>query len=102
MIRHVVMWRLHEPGAGRSKAEVARELAAGLRALRGCVDGLLELDAGVNELEDPNSSDLVLLATFRDARALEAYLAHPLHRAVAGRLKPLRAERRVVDYTLPD
>lgn len=100
MLRHVVMWRLHERALGRDKRENARELVRLFEAMRGQVDGLLAIEAGLNEVEDEHASDLVLVSTFRDAEALRAYLAHPLHQAAVEIMKAARSERRVVDYTL--
>lgn len=100
MIRHVVMWRLHAEALGRPRQENALALVRLLEAMRGRVDGLLELEVGINEAPDENASDLVLVSSFRDAAALQAYLAHPLHRDVAELMKAVRSERRVVDYTV--
>lgn len=98
MIRHVVMWRLLPEAAGATRAENAAKLKRLFEALRGQVPGMLDLEAGINALDDPQAADLVLITTFADQAALDAYLRHPAHEAVAELMKQVRSERRVVDY----
>jgi hypothetical protein len=91
VLLHVVMWRLVD----RADAEPLRER---LLRLSGCVPGLLSLEAGIAlETDLADGADVVLVTRFRDAAALAAYLEHPEHQALAGWLRPRRAERRVVD-----
>jgi hypothetical protein len=94
MLLHVVMWCLRERGD-------AEELAARLRALDGCVPGLLGLEVGIAaDAGVADGADVVLVSRFTDAQALAAYGGHPQHQALAEWLRPRRSERRVVDAIL--
>jgi quinol monooxygenase YgiN len=91
MIRHVVIWRLKDPAdAPRFKA-----LLDGCAAL---VPGMLEFEVGIRADGLEANADVVLVSTFSDAQALEAYQHHPHHKAVSAQLGPLRETRSVLDY----
>ena len=91
MLRHIVMWTVREP------ADIA-VFAAELNSCRGLVPGMREFDVGVRTEGCDATHDVVLVSTFDDAAALEAYVRHPHHQAVVGRLATLRTSRAVVDY----
>ena len=91
MLRHVVMWTVHRP-------EDRAPFAAALESCRGLVPGMREFDVGVKSEGLEADHDVVLVATFDDEAALEAYLAHPHHRTVATGLATMRASRAVLDY----
>jgi quinol monooxygenase YgiN len=91
MIRHVVMWKLKNPAdAPRFKAllDSCRELVA----------GTLEFDVGIRADGFEANADVVLVSTFADAAALDAYQKHPHHQAVSAQLGPLRELRSVLDH----
>jgi quinol monooxygenase YgiN len=91
MIRHVVMWKLRDPrDAARFKAL--------LDGCRGLVPGMLEFEVGTRSEALEANADVVLVSTFADAAALDAYQQHPLHKAVSAQLGPLRDSRSVLDY----
>lgn len=91
MIRHVVMWELHDPA----------NAAAFRDALLPCahlVDGVLGFEVAVRSAALPASAHVCLVATFEDAQALQRYQDHATHRAVSQRIGPLRKQRHVFDY----
>ncbi|WP_280155297.1 Dabb family protein [Piscinibacter sp. XHJ-5] len=91
MIRHVVIWKLKNPAdAPRFKAL--------LDGCAGLVAGMLEFDVGIRSDGMEANADVVLVSTFSDAQALEAYQRHPHHQAVSAQLGPLRDTRSVLDY----
>ncbi len=91
MIRHVVVWTLEDPAdAVRFKALLDR--CAGL------VPGMLAFEVGIRTAGLEANADVVLVSSFSDAAALDAYQNHPLHKEVGAQLGPLRSERRVVDF----
>lgn len=91
MIRHVVIWKLKRAGdAPRFKA-----LLDGCKAL---VPGIVEFDVGVRCDGLEANADVVLVSTFIDKAALDAYQNHPQHKAVGAELGPLREARSVLDY----
>lgn len=90
-LRHVVMWTLHDSvNAARFKAH--------LDGCRQLVPGILEFEVGIRQAGLDASCDVVLVSTFADRAALEAYLQHPHHQAVVAVLFPLRSVRMVLDY----
>ena len=98
MVKHIVMWRLKDaddPAKQRAHAIAAKR---SLEALAGQIEGLLSIEVGIDFVRDANSSDLVLCSEFTDRAALAAYQAHPIHLAVAKRVREVAIERRMVDY----
>jgi quinol monooxygenase YgiN len=94
-IRHVVVWTLKDPAdASRFKAM--------LDACAGLVPGMLEFEVGIRHDGFEASADVVLVARFADTDALAAYHAHPRHVAISSQLTPLRTQRHVIDYPIPE
>jgi quinol monooxygenase YgiN len=91
MIRHVVMWTLKDP------AEAPRFKRL-LDSCKDLVPGMLEFEVGIRTRGLEASVDVILVSTFADAAALEAYQHHPQHQAVGAQLGPLREARSVLDY----
>jgi quinol monooxygenase YgiN len=93
MIRHVVMWKLKDPAdAPRFKAL--------LDSCGALVPGIRQFEVGIRQEGHEANADVVLVSTFDDAAALEAYQSHPAHKAVSAQLGPLRESRSVLDHTL--
>ncbi len=98
MIKHIVMWRLKESGAGDARKENAMKLKAVLESLREKIVEIKCLEVGINFAESEFSSDVVLYSEFASKEALDAYQKHPEHLKVVEFVKQVCAERRVVDY----
>lgn len=98
MIRHLVMWRLHDEADGRGREENARRIQEALEGLRGRIPGLLAIEVGVDFSGDADAAHIVLYSEFTDREALVAYHHHPLHEAIKPLVAACRSERRVVDY----
>lgn len=96
MVKHIVVWRVKETPA--SKLANAQEIKRLLEGMRGRIPGLLNLEVGINFVEDPLASDCVLYSEFADRAALLVYQTHPVHEAVKAGIRELSVERRVVDY----
>ena len=91
MIRHVVMWKLHDPAdAGRFRDE--------LLSCAALVAGTLAYSVGTRGEVLQGDCDVCLVADFADEHALKAYQQHPKHVAVSRVLGPLRAARHVLDF----
>jgi Stress responsive A/B Barrel Domain len=91
VIRHVVMWTLKEPAdAPRFKAL--------LDSCAGLVPGMLAFEVGTRSAGHEANVDVVLVSSFSDAVALQAYLDHPRHREVSAVLGPMRVARSVLDF----
>ena len=91
MIRHIVIWTLHDPAQ-------APHFKALLDGCRGLVPGMLEFEVGIRTEGLEATADVVLVSSFEDAAALDAYQNHPQHKAVAAQLGTLRSARSVVDF----
>lgn len=93
MIRHVVMWKLKDPAdAPRFKAL--------LDSCAALVPGIRQFEVGIRQPGREANADVVLVSTFDDAAALDAYQNHPDHKAVSAQLGPLRESRHVLDHDL--
>lgn len=93
MIRHVVMWQLHDP----ADAPRFKEL---LDSCKNLVPGMIEFEVGVRRAPLEANVDVVLVSTFADQAALDAYQNHPHHKAVGAELGKLRRGRHVLDYAV--
>ena len=91
MLRHVVMWTVNDP------ADIAA-FAAELNSCRDLVPGMREFDVGVRTEGCDADHDVVLVSTFDDAEALDAYVRHPHHQSVVAKLATLRKSRSFLDY----
>jgi quinol monooxygenase YgiN len=85
------MWKLKNPND-------ALRFKALLDSCRGLVPGMHEFEAGIRSADLEANCDVVLVSTFADAAALEAYLHHPHHKTVGAELGPMRQDRHVLDY----
>ena len=91
MIRHVVMWKLHD-------AADAPRFKQLLDTCIGLVPGMIEFEVGVRSAGLDANVDVLLVSSFVDAAALDAYQNHPHHKAVSSHLGPLRESRCVLDH----
>ena len=66
--------------------------------MRGRVPGMLRIEVGLDCSRTDSSSDVALYAEFESRAALDAYQAHPDHKAVMPFILEARSERRLVDY----
>jgi quinol monooxygenase YgiN len=95
MIRHVVMWELHDP----ANAESFRNALLPCAQL---VEGQRGYEVAVRSTGLPASAHVCLIATFDDADALKRYQDHARHKAVSERIAPLRKARHLMDYEVSD
>jgi len=100
MVKHIVFWKLKDHALGRDKAANAALIRQELEALGGRIPGLLKIEVGVDFLRSESSSDVALYSEFESRAALDAYQAHPLHKAAGAAFKEALAERRSVDYEI--
>jgi hypothetical protein len=93
MVKHVVMWRLHQNNA--ENRSVIKDLLNNLPAV---IPELKSLEAGEDISRGPVAFDLVLITTHADTGDLEKYQKHPEHVSVAKRITELASDRVVVDF----
>lgn len=94
MTKHIVMWKIKN----ENKAENALKIKNGLEGLKGKIDGLYDIEVGINTNPSDMSFDVVLYSVFENQSALDAYQSNPLHLEVAGFVRSVAEERHVVDY----
>ncbi|MEJ8847721.1 Dabb family protein [Variovorax rhizosphaerae] len=96
LMRHIVLFR--------RKAEVPEDallektVTERMASLGTEIPAIQGWKFAANELSRPICWDYVLEAEVADAKALDAYLFHPLHQALVADLKPY-FEWAAVDYT---
>jgi quinol monooxygenase YgiN len=95
MIRHVVMWELHDPATAAPFRDALLPCAQ-------LVEGQRGYEVAVRSSTLPASVHVCLIATFDDADALKRYQQHPVHQAVSERIGPLRKARHLLDYEVSD
>lgn len=100
MIKHIVMWRLHEQANGQDKATNAQLAKDKLEALVGQIPGLISLEVGSDFSCGEMSADLVLYSELTSRQALADYASHPAHVEVVKFILSICSERRVVDYEI--
>lgn len=100
MIKHVVMWKLKEVAAGKTKAENAETMKKLLEDLPGKIEALNKVEVGINILkgDDDAICDVVLTTECDTEDDLKKYAVHPDHQKVVNFIKKVVTERRVVDY----
>lgn len=99
MVKHIVMFKFLESAEGRTKEENVRIAADMLNNLQGKIPQLLKSEVQINSKNaDQSNYDLVLIADYNSWEDLQAYIVHPLHKAVGEFMKGVRESRSCVDY----
>lgn len=93
MVKHVVMWRLHQNS--KENRTVIKDL---LYKLPDSIPELKSLEIGENFNKSPFACDLVLITTHTGKDDLEIYQKHPEHVVAAKRITELAKDRVVVDF----
>ena len=100
MTKHVILWQLKDELSAEQKAEVKKQIKAGLEGLVGKVPGLLEVHVHIDGLASSNA-DLMLDTTLESPEALKGYAVHPAHLAVAnGVVRPNTKNRECFDIEI--
>lgn len=100
MVKHIVMWKLHEFAEGRSKAENARLMKQWLEQLKDKIADVQYLEVGINFTASEDAYDVVLYGEFNDRQALEDYQVHPEHLQFKNKIQNIRRDKKVVDYEI--
>ncbi len=101
MVKHIVMWKVKEHEVHGTKEEVMHKIKKGLEGLKGKIDGLEEIEVGINFNASDAAFDVVLNSVFTSKEALEGYQNHPKHLEVAnGLVRQVATSRVVVDYVI--
>jgi hypothetical protein len=98
MIKHIVLWKLHDTAEGHTKQENAVRAKQQLEALTKTIHDISHLEVGLDFSNGEASADIALYSEFDSREALERYQKHPDHQAVATFIAAIRSERHVIDY----
>lgn len=93
-MKHIVMWRIKD----ENKAENSLKVKELLEGLKDKIDGIKQIEVGINVETSDASYDLVLVSEFESKKALDDYQVNPLHVEVAGFVREIAVSRVVVDY----
>ncbi len=96
MVRHIVLWKLHDNAEGKDKWENAEIIKKDLEALVGVIPGLIDAEVGLNE--NGGEYDAILCTTFESMEALKAYDVHPEHQKIREFISKIRVSRIAADY----
>ncbi len=98
MVKHIILWKLHDTISAAEKPAIRANAKAALEGLVGQIDGLLDLRLEIDGLPSSNA-DMLLVATLDSVESLQGYQKSPAHNAVADRyVRPYTAQRLCLDY----
>ena len=100
MIRHIVMWNLHDQAEGSDKATNLQKAQALLLSCAQVVPGIRAFEVATATPGMDCTNDLVLHMLLDDAQVLSDYQNHPDHLAIKPFMKAVVKERRCMDYTV--
>jgi hypothetical protein len=92
MLTHVVCFRF-------ASLDIAQEAADRLLSMKGRIEALKGIEAGVDQTRSGRSYDLALITRHDDQAGLDAYGAHPVHQEVLAWLKPRIEAVVAVDFS---
>lgn len=93
MIKHIVMFRLKD--RTEANAIAMRDVFLGMK---GNIDYMIDIIAGVDFLREGRSFDVVLECVFNTKEELQNYQSHPAHLPVKEYVKPRIECSHAVDY----
>lgn len=99
MIRHLVLFRLRADSPDE-RAEHVAGMRVRLEGLRDVVPGTRSIHVDPDVVGGPNHWDVALVSEFEDRAALDAYQAHPEHRAAIAFMADFVTERSIADVEL--
>jgi hypothetical protein len=93
MVRHIVFFKL-EDNSPENKQDIKNRLIG----MDGKIEGMTNLEVGINFSTEERAFDLVLSCDVPDKEALKVYATHPVHVEVVTYLKSINTITKVVDY----
>ncbi len=100
MIRHIVMWNLHDQAEGADKATNLLKAKALLLSCAQVVPGIRCFEVATATLGMDCTNDLVLHMLLDDAQVLADYQNHPQHVAIKPFMKAVVKERCCMDFNV--
>ena len=99
MIRHMVMWRLHDQAQGADKAANLAKAKDVLLSCAQVVPGIRTFEVATATPGMDCTHDLVLHMLVDDAQVLAAYQKHPQHQAIKPFMQAVVLERCCMDFS---
>ncbi len=96
MIKHIVMFEFKKENKEQNILKV-KEL---LENLIDKIDGLKQMEVGINFDTAPRAMDLSIYTTFENKEDLNTYAVHLEHLKVVSFIKEVTEFSKVVDYTI--
>ena len=98
MIRHIVMWHLHDQAEGADKTTNLAKAKGLLLSCAQVVPGIRTFEVATATPGMDCTNDLVLHMLLDDAQVLAAYQNHPQHLAIKTFMNAVVEERRCMDF----
>lgn len=95
MIRHIVLFKIKD----EYKDEIP-QLVRDFYAMKGRIEGMVDLEAGADFLHSDRSYDIALTTVFESREALDAYQTHPVHLPVKKRMGEVRTVSAACDFEI--
>ena len=93
MLTHIVLFRFEN-------MDHAAEAGRRLRAMKGQIPSLTDIEAGVDITRSGRSYELALITRHEDQAGLDAYQVHPVHQEVVTYIKSVASGSVAVDFLL--
>ncbi len=100
MIRHIVMWNLHDQAEGADKATNLVKAKELLLSCAQVVPGIRTFEVATATPGMDCTNDLLLHMLLDDAQVLADYQIHPQHMAIKPFMKAVVKERRCMDFNV--
>ena len=95
MFRHVVLYTIKDECRERIP-----ELIKAFYEMKDKIPGLVELEAGADQLRSERSYDMALITVFESKEAYQNYLTHPAHLPVKAGMYACRSGSVSCDYEI--
>lgn len=96
MIKHIVFIKLNE----QNKEQNTLKIKKLLEELPNKIDGLIDMEVGINFDNAERAMDLSLYSTFKNKEDLNIYATHQAHLDVVNIIKQCSQYTKVVDYEI--
>ena len=97
MVKHIIIWNFKEEMTDEEKAFASNKIKKELEALKGKIDGLLDIKVEAKSLAS-STGDLLLDSSFESEEALMGYQENPEHIKAATYVRSVMGARRCFDY----
>lgn len=100
MVKHMILWKIDEKLSKEEKQKVLTNAKRELEALKGKIDGLIDIKLQITGLSSSNA-DMMLDSILESEEALKAYQIHPDHQAAANNfVRPFTVQRLCLDFEI--